>query len=99
MEAKQVASPAQCRAARALLRWTQRQLAERAGVARKTVADFEAGVRRLHLRTRADITMTLQAAGVEFTWLDGVEGVRCAPRFQLGTRAASPPLTNALQGG
>jgi hypothetical protein len=62
------------------------------------VADFEAGVRRLHLRTRADITMTLQAAGVEFTWVDGVEGVRCAPRFHVA-RAASSSVADALHGG
>ncbi len=45
-------------------------LAERAGVARKTVADFELGARTLHLRTRRDITTTLEQAGIEFTWGD-----------------------------
>lgn len=83
MEGKQCASPAQCRAARALLKWTQRDLAQRAHVSRKTVADFEAGIsiRRLHLRTRVDITRTLQAAGVEFTSSDAGEGVSCACEF------------------
>ncbi|HEX9462920.1 MAG TPA: helix-turn-helix transcriptional regulator [Alphaproteobacteria bacterium] len=93
MERKQVASPAQCRAARALLKWTQRHLAEQAGVARKTVADFEAGVRRLHLRTRADITTALQTAGVEFTWSEGIEGVRCARKFPV---LAAIPVTAAV---
>ena len=73
-----VASPAQCRAARALLRWTQDRLAERAAVARKTVADFELGNRSLHRRTRLDITIALEAAGVEFTWAPEGEGVRFA---------------------
>jgi DNA-binding XRE family transcriptional regulator len=81
MERKPVASPAQCRAARALLKWTQGDLAEHAQVARKTVADFEGGVRQLHLRTRVDITSALQAAGVEFTWSDAGDGVRCAREF------------------
>ena len=81
MEHKPVASPAQCRAARALLKWTQRDLAEHAQVARKTVADFEAGVRRLHLRTRVGITSALQAAGVEFTWSDAGEGVTCVRKL------------------
>jgi len=34
-------SPAQCRAARALLDWKQETLATKAGVALKTVRDFE----------------------------------------------------------
>jgi DNA-binding XRE family transcriptional regulator len=69
---KLVATPAQCRAARALLYWTQANLAKHAGVARKTVADFELATRRLHLRTRRDITATLENAGVEFLWDDEV---------------------------
>jgi len=65
-----VATPAQCRAARALLNWTQAVLADRAGVARKTIADFELASRVLHIRTRRDITATLEAAGIEFMWGD-----------------------------
>ncbi len=71
---KRVASPAQCRAARALLNWTQAVLAERAGVARKTIADFELATRTLHIRTRRDITTTLEAAGIEFTWSENGNG-------------------------
>ncbi|HEX9464686.1 MAG TPA: helix-turn-helix domain-containing protein [Alphaproteobacteria bacterium] len=65
------ASSAQCRAARALLRWTQAKLALEAGVARKTIADFESGRAKLHGRTRRDITATLEEAGVEFVWENG----------------------------
>ena len=84
---RRVASAAQCRAARALLDWTQTILAQRAGVARKTVADFELGRRSLHRRTIIDITTALEAAGVEFTWAveggvngDGVRFARTMPR-------------------
>jgi len=70
MKDTKVATPAQCRAARALLSWTQAVLAERAGVARKTIADFELATRTLHIRTRRDITSTLEAAGIEFMWGD-----------------------------
>ena len=38
-------SAAQCRAARALLNWTQDQLAQNAQVARATIADFERNTR------------------------------------------------------
>ena len=70
-----IASSAQCRAARALLNWTQAKLAEHAGVARKTVADYELGERTLHIRTRRDIMAALQQAGVEFVWPDDAAGM------------------------
>src|SRR5689334_21912391 len=76
---RRLATPAQCRAARAMLHWTQADLASRAGIARKTVTDMELATRRLHFRTRRDITNTLQQAGIEFLWEDGGEdgpGVR-----------------------
>lgn len=74
-------SSAQCRAARALLGWTQATLADRAGVARKTVAHFEIGRRGLMARTRRDIMATLEQAGIEFVWpAAGGEGVRLARR-------------------
>lgn len=59
--------PEQCRAARALLNWSQAVLAERAAVAKQTLADFERGARSPYPRTLADIKEALEAAGVEFT--------------------------------
>lgn len=50
-----VLSPAQCRAARALLGWSQDQLKEASGVAKVTIADFERGA-----RTRSPYPDTLQ---------------------------------------
>ena len=61
-------SPAQCRAARALLGWTQTTLAELSGLARKTVADFEAGGRSVRFRSRRDIALAFDSAGIEFIW-------------------------------
>ncbi len=81
MKEKRMASPAQCRAARALLGWTQAELAERSRVARKTIADFELAQRTLHYRTRRDITLALEEAGVEFTWGDELDG---ASRGKVG---------------
>ncbi|MER9723112.1 MULTISPECIES: helix-turn-helix transcriptional regulator [unclassified Mesorhizobium] len=59
-------SPAQCRAARALLDWSQAQLATASKVATKTLADFERGNRTPYDRTLADIRSALEAAGVSF---------------------------------
>ena len=61
-------TPAQCRAARALLGWTQSALAETAGLARKTVADFEGGSRSIRYRSRRDIALAFELAGIEFIW-------------------------------
>jgi transcriptional regulator with XRE-family HTH domain len=64
---KMTISAAQCRAARALLDWSQDHLAKSAMVARATVADFERGLRlELMRQNMIAIVSTLEAAGVEF---------------------------------
>ncbi len=59
-------SPELCRAARGLLGWSQQELASRAQVARKTIADFELSQVRPHPRTLRDVVAALESAGVEF---------------------------------
>src|ERR1700680_1627253 len=60
-------SAAQCRAARALLDWTQEQLAQNAQVARATIADFERNIRMLPMRQNlVSIVSTLEVAGIQF---------------------------------
>ncbi|MBN9506052.1 MAG: helix-turn-helix domain-containing protein [Altererythrobacter sp.] len=56
--------PEQCRAARALLNWTQAELARYAGVSRSTVRDFEGARHQLHRSTEAQLIRTLEIAGV-----------------------------------
>ncbi|WP_243389642.1 helix-turn-helix domain-containing protein [Arboricoccus pini] len=58
--------PEQCRAARALLNWTQQHLANEARVARATIRDFENARHRLHGSTQALIVAALVGAGVGF---------------------------------
>lgn len=65
---------AQIRAARALLNWTVRDLAERAGVHRNTVTRAETDATGPGHAT-ASIRAALEAAGVEFTNGDA-QGVR-----------------------
>lgn len=61
-----VVTKKQIRAARALLGWTQQDLADRAGTAKQTVVDFERGQRNTYPRTVADIRRTLEHGGVVF---------------------------------
>ena len=56
----------QCRAARALLEWTQDRLADASSVSKKTVVDFESGKRTPYDRTIVDIESSLERAGIEF---------------------------------
>lgn len=58
--------PAQCRAARAMLHWSQETLAAHASVARATVRDFETGRHGLHRSTETLIVTALVAAGISF---------------------------------
>jgi DNA-binding XRE family transcriptional regulator len=64
----------QCRAARALLKWTQPTLAKQAGVATTTVINFELGTRR-NVTPEKVLAMrhALELAGVVF---DGNGGVK-----------------------
>ncbi len=56
----------QCRAARALLDISQCQLAKMSGVAERTIANFENGLRQPRERNLNALRATFEAAGVEF---------------------------------
>ena len=60
-------SPAQCRAARALIAMDQATLAEAANVSRNVIIDFEKGRRVPGRNNLAAIQDVLEEAGVEFT--------------------------------
>jgi uncharacterized protein (DUF433 family)/DNA-binding XRE family transcriptional regulator len=71
--------PPQVRAARALLDWSQKELAERAGVAVTTVRDIEEG-KRADTGAAGEVLETLRREGVEFVAGNesGGPGVRLA---------------------
>ena len=71
----------QIRAARALLRWDQRRLAERAGISVETIKRLEKtpGKVSAYTGTVEAIQKALEAAGVEFT-NDDAPGVRLRRR-------------------
>lgn len=77
-----ILSPEQCRAARALLGWTQAIFAKKARVAQKTIADFETGETEPRQATLKKMQAALEKAGVLFIPANGGgSGVRfAAPR-------------------
>jgi transcriptional regulator with XRE-family HTH domain len=75
-------TPAQCRAARALLNWNQEQLAEAAGVGVATVRIFELGKAQPRRATLKVIQQALEMARIEFSNGDepGVKLRKVSPR-------------------
>ncbi|WP_428408458.1 helix-turn-helix domain-containing protein [Hyphococcus sp.] len=63
--------PEQCRAARALLDWTQRELAARANLTDVTIREFERGKSRLKDSTAQLVRLVFENAGVTFIEANG----------------------------
>ena len=59
-------SAEQSKAARALIGWSRRQLAEASQVSERTLIDFERGARQPHRRTLFDLRRALEEAGIVF---------------------------------
>lgn len=64
----------QLRAARHWLGLSQEELAAEAGVARRTIAEFETGARQPYDRTLRDLQTALEKHGIEFLF-EGARGV------------------------
>jgi ribosome-binding protein aMBF1 (putative translation factor) len=63
-------APEQCRAARAWLNWSQRDLAAKAQVSSSTIRDFEAGRRVPHANNLTAIRRVLEEVGMQFQFTD-----------------------------
>lgn len=73
----------QSRAARALIDWSQLQLAQAANLGESTVRDFEKGRRVPSINNLAAIRAALEAAGVDFIDQNGMgPGVRLRDRIE-----------------
>ena len=64
-----------CRAARVGVGWTRGELAKEAGLAERTIVDFERGAREPHHHNKAAIRAALERGGVRFT----EDGCICLP--------------------
>ena len=73
------ASAAQIRAARAMLAWKQDQLADKAGVARRTLATLEAGG-DVTETVRVKVQEALERAGVRFIRAGNGSGLLFVPQ-------------------
>jgi len=77
-------TPGQCRAARALIGWSQSDLADRSGVSVGTVRNFEREASEPVPQNELALRRALEAAGVVF--LDEHMGVGVRPGRRKGRR-------------
>lgn len=82
--------PSQCRAARAMLGWSQDRLAEEAEVSKPTIADFEREARTPMLQNLQAMRRALESAGLEFIDENG---------GGVGVRFRLPAAGSAAQNG
>lgn len=92
-------SPHQCRAARALLDWSQSTIAEVAGVARATIAEFETEKRMPIGNNLAAIREAFEHYGVTFIDGEAVGAVIRPPRIEAGVVQGQRPAVIFLEEG
>jgi transcriptional regulator with XRE-family HTH domain len=73
-------TPALCRAARGFLDWTQADIAERAGVSRSTIRDYECGHHDIHRATEAQLKLAFETGGIVFVKIEGLGWVVGMPQ-------------------
>jgi DNA-binding XRE family transcriptional regulator len=66
-----VLTPALCRAARGFLDWTQTDVAQKAGVSRSTIRDYEGGRHDIHRATEAQLRRAFEEGGIVFIEVEG----------------------------
>ena len=88
-----ILTPALCRAARGFLDWTQMDLADRSGVSRSTIRDYEGDRHSLHRATEAQLRLALENGGIAFFRVEGHEIGICLK--SPGTAAPVPTRTES----
>ncbi|MBB3427374.1 transcriptional regulator with XRE-family HTH domain [Rhizobium sp. BK312] len=90
-----ILTPALCRAARGFLDWTQMDLANRSGVSRSTIRDYEGNRHSLHRATEAQLRLALEAGGIAFFRIQGHEIGICTKA--LATEGQAPSHTESCE--
>jgi transcriptional regulator with XRE-family HTH domain len=86
-------TPAQCRAARGLLDWSQLDLAREAGIGIVTVRQVEAGATEPRRATLVVLRQAFEKAGVEFIDENGGgPGVRLRQRQRIKRSNTKPQM-------
>ena len=75
-------TPAQIRAARALLNWSRKDLSKRSGVSMRALANIEHAEAKARDRTLIAIGQALSMAGVEFIDTNGTAGIGLRPHWR-----------------
>lgn len=76
----QILTPALCRAARGFLDWTQSDLAERSGISRSTIRDYEADRHGAHRATEAQLRLAFEDGGIAFVLMETGRVAVCEAR-------------------
>ncbi|WP_446720936.1 helix-turn-helix transcriptional regulator [Methylobacterium sp. 092160098-2] len=80
--------PEQVRAARAMLGWSQDDLAARIGLSRRSLINYEHGIHSAKEETLKKIAATFREAGIEFTrTASGAIGLTLSEEALLESRA------------
>ncbi|GES49022.1 helix-turn-helix domain-containing protein [Rhizobium sp. AG207R] len=90
-----ILTPALCRAARGFLDWTQTDLADRSGVSRSTIRDYEGNRHSLHRATEAQLRLALETGGIAFFRIEGHEIGICTKA--LVAEAPAPTHTESCE--
>jgi transcriptional regulator with XRE-family HTH domain len=73
-----ILTPALCRAGRGFLGWTQCDLADRSGVSRSTIRDYEGVRHEVHRSTEAQLRKAFEDGGAAFVPVDAGRIALCA---------------------
>ena len=78
-EQGKILTPALCRAGRGFLDWTQHDLADRSGVSRSTIRDYEGDRHEVHRSTEAQLRRAFEEGGLAFLPIEG-EAIAICPK-------------------
>jgi transcriptional regulator with XRE-family HTH domain len=82
----------QCRAARAMLGWTMRELSAKSGVSLGTICNFESGRFVMLNANRRQLEATFRAAGLELLWEPKKRLIGVIGKAEVNKRELLPEL-------